>query len=255
MASVRGSSPQTTNESLCSISLPLHFLHAGRYLCFHNSPQLADASGNLGFSRYLQQTFYNAWRRHDLLFSRTVHSCSARQFPDSSYDRRKGFGFPEAEPFKLVPEYHRGLFCTVLFFYRRSGYWLDFLYTPEQHLFEFCCYACHYRDLCQRIFVDPYRPQFYSHHPHHARARLDLVSLAAFCLVDVCHQHNFHSRDFPWLPSPFRSSPSNASFILVSSTLLSAAIRFSSSISSGLFAPSRLHHGPACDWRASPYTG
>jgi len=96
-----------------------------------------------------------------------------------------------------------GLLCTVLFFYRRSGHWLDLLYALQQHLFEFCRYARHYRHFYQRIFVDSYWSQLFSHYPHHARARLDLVPLA---LLSGLYGTSIISFSQPRLsPSPFRS--------------------------------------------------
>ena len=78
---------------------------------------------------------------------------------------------------------------------RRRGHGMDILHAVQQHLFQYARGAHGGRGFYHRLLVDFDRTQLHRHHPQNARARHDLVSPAAFYLVDLRHQHHFYSGD------------------------------------------------------------
>src|SRR5207245_777503 len=81
---------------------------------------------------------------------------------------------------------------SVFLWHRRAGYRLDLLHAAQQRLFEFRGYSRRDRHLHQWLLFDSHGPELHRHHPHHARARNDLVPAPALRLGPLRHQHHLH---------------------------------------------------------------
>ena len=89
---------------------------------------------------------------------------------------------------------HRRIFCVPCDHSWRRGHRLDFLHALQQRLFELARHRNGGGNFHRRLRLDSDRTEFHHHHPKNARARLDVVSPAAFHLVDVFDEHHPRSR-------------------------------------------------------------